>query len=176
MCYCAAAACSDHVRLWCGVLVHCLLLLYFFSGLENGFASPTASSTSARLQHRYRLRLRLRRSAVCNIGLITRSNVRLQRLLQPIVIEHASTPLSFGLPLHRPLGCSAASRGPSLVVGTLRGTLLSVASPLVDFSPLHRHGAAAMSSLRTTVSPLSWSSSSFAHRQPRHPHWLIVSR
>ncbi|EAY93161.1 hypothetical protein OsI_14967 [Oryza sativa Indica Group] len=36
----------------------------------------------------------------------------------------------------RPSGHSATARGPSpLVVGTLRGVLLSVASPPVDFSP-----------------------------------------
>uniref|UniRef100_A0A0D9Z9H0 Secreted protein n=1 Tax=Oryza glumipatula TaxID=40148 RepID=A0A0D9Z9H0_9ORYZ len=54
---------------------------YFFSRLEIGFASQNASSTSTRLRHRHRLRLQLRRSAVCNIGLITRSSARLRRHL-----------------------------------------------------------------------------------------------
>uniref|UniRef100_A0A0E0KVM9 Uncharacterized protein n=1 Tax=Oryza punctata TaxID=4537 RepID=A0A0E0KVM9_ORYPU len=40
--------------------------------------------------------------AQCTFGLITHSNARLQRLLLPIIIEHASTPSSFGSPLHRP--------------------------------------------------------------------------
>uniref|UniRef100_A0A0E0NX64 Uncharacterized protein n=1 Tax=Oryza rufipogon TaxID=4529 RepID=A0A0E0NX64_ORYRU len=41
----------------------------------------------------------------------------------------------------------------------------------VEFSLLHRRGAAAVLSSRTAVSPLSSSSSPFAHRQPHRPHW-----
>uniref|UniRef100_A0A0D3GGY0 Uncharacterized protein n=1 Tax=Oryza barthii TaxID=65489 RepID=A0A0D3GGY0_9ORYZ len=50
-------------------------------------ASPTSVSTL----------LRLHRSASRIFGLITRSSARLQRLLQPIFIEHVSTPSSSGL-------------------------------------------------------------------------------
>lgn len=96
-----------------------------------------------------------------------------RRLLQPIVIEHASTPSSFGLPLRRPLGpqCRRLWSTPPLVVAVLRGALLSMATSPVDFSSLHRHGAAAVLSSRTAASPLSSSSSPFTHRQPRRPHW-----
>uniref|UniRef100_A0A0E0R1D0 Uncharacterized protein n=1 Tax=Oryza rufipogon TaxID=4529 RepID=A0A0E0R1D0_ORYRU len=55
-------------------------------------ASPTSAS----------ILLQLHRSASRIFGLITHSSAQLQRLVQPIIIEHASTPSSFGLPLRRP--------------------------------------------------------------------------
>nr|XP_015638841.2 uncharacterized protein LOC4338142 [Oryza sativa Japonica Group] len=91
--------------------------------------SPTLASTL----------LRLHRSASRIFGLITRSSVRLQQLLQPIIIEHASTPSSFGLPLRRPLGlqccrswsistsCWNAARRPPQR-GLTTGELLAAAS------------------------------------------------
>jgi hypothetical protein len=60
--------------------------------LVNIHASLTSASTLLR-HHRSTSRI---------FGLITRLSAQLQRLLQPIVIEYASTPSSFGLPLRRP--------------------------------------------------------------------------
>uniref|UniRef100_A0A0E0N495 Uncharacterized protein n=1 Tax=Oryza rufipogon TaxID=4529 RepID=A0A0E0N495_ORYRU len=79
----------------------------------------------------------------------------------------------WGAAAFAPLGpqCRCLWSTPPLVVAVLRGTLLSISTSPVDFLPLHRHGAAAVLSSRTAASPLSSSSSSFAHQQPRRPHW-----
>uniref|UniRef100_A0A0D9VAH7 DUF1618 domain-containing protein n=1 Tax=Leersia perrieri TaxID=77586 RepID=A0A0D9VAH7_9ORYZ len=52
-----------------------------------------------------------------------------------------------------------------------RGVLLRVAPLSVDFSSLHRHGAAVVSPSRVTTSPLLLSSPSFTRQHPRRPHW-----
>uniref|UniRef100_A0A0E0M5T6 Uncharacterized protein n=1 Tax=Oryza punctata TaxID=4537 RepID=A0A0E0M5T6_ORYPU len=68
----------------------------------------------------------------------------------------STTPSSFGFHYVAHSGCNVVARGPPpLVVATLRGALLSVASPPVDFSLLHRYGAATVLSLWTTASSLS---------------------
>uniref|UniRef100_A0A0E0PJV6 Uncharacterized protein n=1 Tax=Oryza rufipogon TaxID=4529 RepID=A0A0E0PJV6_ORYRU len=82
----------------------------------------------------------------------------------------------WGAAAFAPLGsqCRCLWSTPPLVVVVLRGALLSTSTSPVDFLPLHRHGAAAVLSSRTAASPLSSSSSPFAHRQPRRPHWSSV--
>nr|BAD36358.1 hypothetical protein [Oryza sativa Japonica Group]BAD36387.1 hypothetical protein [Oryza sativa Japonica Group] len=79
----------------------------------------------------------------------------------------------WGAAAFAPLGsqCRCLWSTPPLVVAVLRGALLSISTSPVDFLPLHRHGAVAVLSSRTVASPLSSSSSPFAHRQPRRPHW-----
>nr|BAD37706.1 hypothetical protein [Oryza sativa Japonica Group] len=124
-----------------------------------GIVSPTASSTSARLRHRHRLH----RPTTRIDELITRSSARLRRHLAADRLRLRVYAIKLWVAAASPLsGHSADARGPPpLVVGTLRGALLSMASLLVEFSPLHRHRAASVSPLRVTVLPISSSSSPF---------------
>ncbi|EEC66743.1 hypothetical protein OsI_33100 [Oryza sativa Indica Group] len=154
---------------YCGLL-HATVSIFFFR-TEFGFASPTASSTSARLRYRHRLSF--------DFIIPPRASSALSPVQAPGYNDFYNRSSSSTRLRHQALGCryvalsgcSVAAYGPPLlVVGMLRGALLSVASPPVEFSLLHRHRVAPVLPLRVTALPLS-SSSPFAHRQPRHLHW-----
>uniref|UniRef100_A0A0E0PY43 Uncharacterized protein n=1 Tax=Oryza rufipogon TaxID=4529 RepID=A0A0E0PY43_ORYRU len=131
-----------------------------------GIVSPTASSTSARLRHRHRLH----RPTTRIDELITRSSARLRRHLAADRLRLRVYAIKLWVAAASPLsGHSADARGPPpLVVGTLRGALLSMASLLVEFSPLHRHRAA-------SVSPLRCCPSRRLHRRSSFNTLVIVS-
>ncbi|EEC80646.1 hypothetical protein OsI_23034 [Oryza sativa Indica Group] len=107
---------------------------------EIGIVSPTASSTSARLRHRHRLH----RPATRIDELITRSSARLRRHLAADRLRLRVYTIKLWVAAASPLsGHSANARGPPpLVVGTLRGALLSMASLLCCPSRrLHRRSS-----------------------------------
>uniref|UniRef100_A0A0E0RE19 Uncharacterized protein n=1 Tax=Oryza rufipogon TaxID=4529 RepID=A0A0E0RE19_ORYRU len=90
------------------------------------------------------------------IGLITRSSARLRQHLAANRLRLRIYAIKLRVAAASPLGpqCRCPWSTPPLVVAVLRGALLSMATSSVDFSSLHRHGAAAVLSSRTAASPL----------------------